>query len=223
MIPLFPLGNVLFPGVHLPLHIFEDRYRDLVRTLVSCDDEAQRRFGVVAIRQGWEVGGDAARALYPVGCVARLRTVNQHPDGRYDIVVVGGRRFRLGAVDASQRPYLLGEVELLPPDPPADATGQVLAGSVGSLFAEYVSLVAAARRGPHDPGQLPDDPTVLSYLVAAGALLTLEDRQTLLEAADTTARLRAELRLLKREVTMLRSLRVVPAPLSDLQVPTGLN
>ena len=73
-LPLFPLGHtVLFPGVVLPLHVFEERYRELVRTLVELPEGARRRFVVVAIRQGWEVGEDAVSALHDVGCAAELR------------------------------------------------------------------------------------------------------------------------------------------------------
>ena len=123
-LPLFPLGHtVLFPGVPMPLHIFEERYRELVRTLVEQPETQPRRFGVVAIRQGWEVGADAAEALHGVGCTAELRRVSRYPDGRYDIVTVGADRFRLLDVDRTSRPYLVGSVEWLPADPPeADAT-----------------------------------------------------------------------------------------------------
>jgi uncharacterized protein len=221
-LPLFPLGHtVLFPGVVLPLHVFEERYRELVRTLVELPEGTPRRFGVVAIRQGWEVGEDAVSALHDVGCAAELRRVSRYPDGRYDIVSVGADRFRLRSVDRTARPYLVGSVEWLPAEPASDATG--LARSVGTLFAEYAAAAAGLQGEPAEPAELPDDPTELSYLVAAGAVLTLEDRQALLEAATTQARLRAELRLLKRETTMVRRLRALPVPIAELQVSQSLS
>jgi len=259
-LPLFPLGHtVLFPGVVLPLHVFEERYRELVRTLVELPEGARRRFGVVAIRQGWEVGEDAVSALHDVGCAAELRRVSRYPDGRYDIVTVGTDRFRLRSVDRESRPYLVGSVEWLPTEPPlgsaqppveppagpAGAAGQSgpvgqsgpggqsgpagqsgaagLADAVATLFAEYVDAVAGLQGRPGEDTALPDDPVQLAYAVAAAAVLTLEDRQALLEADTTRARLRAELRLLKREATMVRRLRALPVPIGELQVSQSLS
>ncbi|SFL19099.1 LON peptidase substrate-binding domain-containing protein [Geodermatophilus ruber] len=115
LIPLFPLGTPLFPGVVLPLQIFEPRYRRLVRDLLAQPDENTRRFGVVAIRQGWEVEQVApAAALYDVGCTAHVRTVRPQPDGGFRITTVGGERFRLLDVHVTQDPpYLRAEVEWL--------------------------------------------------------------------------------------------------------------
>jgi Lon protease-like protein len=227
-LPLFPLGHtVLFPGVVLPLHVFEERYRELVRTLVAQEDPGRRRFGVVAIRQGWEVGAEAAQALHGVGCAAELRRVSRYPDGRFDIVTVGSDRFRLLGVDRTARPYLVGRVEWLPGDPPPDAEAGVLARAVGLLFGEYASATAGLR--PAEAGrwsplpELPADPGELSRLVASSAVLALEDRQALLEAPTAPARLRAELRLLKRETTMVRRLRALPVPIAELQVTQSLS
>src|ERR1700748_2733682 len=96
-LPLFPLGTVLYPGLLLPLHIFEERYRELVRDLLAVTDP--RRFGVIAIRKGRETGIDGVTALYEVGCMASLRRVEEHEDGRYDLVTVGTERFRLLSLD----------------------------------------------------------------------------------------------------------------------------
>ena len=222
--PLFPLGHtVLFPGVLLPLHIFEERYRELVRTLVARKDGSPRRFGVVAIRQGWEVGEDAVRALHAVGCAADLRRVSRYPDGRFDIVSVGSEKFRLLDVADGERPYLVGSVEWLPADPPADAEAGLLASRAGLLFGEYVAAATALRGRDPEELELPEDPSMLSYLVASAAVLTLDDRQALLEATGASARLRAELRLLKRETTMLRRLRALPTSLGELQVAQSLS
>src|ERR1700747_452619 len=116
MLPLFPLGAVLYPGMLLPLHIFEERYRQVVRDLLAGGDP--RRFGVIAIRKGRETGIDGVSSLYEIGCTATVRRVDQHEDGRFDIVTVGTQRFRLLTLDRT-RPYLQGEVEMLA-DEPAD-------------------------------------------------------------------------------------------------------
>ncbi len=228
-LPLFPLQMVLFPGVLLPLHVFEERYRELVRALLAGEAENQW-FGVAAIRQGMEVGPDAATALHRVGCSAELRQVNRHPDGRYDILSVGRRRFRLLGVDTVSRPYPVGTVEWLPDedasapaDGPTAARAQELADAVGTAFAAYLNAVAAARGLRGQPQPMPGNPTALSHLAASAALLTLDDRQALLEQPGTVHRLAATLSLLRRETMMLRTLRVVPAPLSELPAPTALN
>src|SRR5919206_4145142 len=116
LIPLFPLGTPLFPGVVLPLHIFEPRYRRLMADLVALPPDSDRRFfGVVAIRSGWEVERIApARALYDVGCIARLQAVRPEPDGGFRIVTIGERRFRLlDVVIGDDPPYLQAEIEWL--------------------------------------------------------------------------------------------------------------
>ena len=116
LIPLFPLGTPLFPGVVLPLQIFEPRYRRLMQDLMALPESSDHRFfGVVAIRQGWEVEQIApAEALYDVGCTARVQAVRPRSDGGFRIVTVGGERFRLlEVVVAEDPPYLQAEVEWL--------------------------------------------------------------------------------------------------------------
>src|SRR4051812_36839067 len=116
LIPLFPLASPLFPGVVLPLQIFEPRYRRLMSDLLTLpEDSDHRSFGVVAIRQGWEVEAvSPAAALYDIGCTARLQRVHPQPDGGYRIVTVGGERFRvLEVVVGEEPPYLQAEVEWL--------------------------------------------------------------------------------------------------------------
>src|SRR5580704_6996140 len=97
-LPLFPLGTVLYPGLLLPLHIFEERYRHLVRDLLAGPEPPS--FGVVAIREGRETGIDGVSALFQVGCTAVLRQVQRYPDGRYDIVsaAFGGYLRALGSL-----------------------------------------------------------------------------------------------------------------------------
>ena len=205
-LPLFPLGTVLFPGLLLPLHVFEDRYRALVRDLVDGPEDA-RAFGVVAIREGREVGTDGIRSLHPVGCLADLRQIAPHADGRFDIVATGARRFRIESIDATSRPYLQAEVEFL--DEPDGEAATVLARTVASVWGAYRQALTGSP--PDDPDELPHDPVVLSYLVAAATILDLGDKQRLLEEPDTTSRLRRELAILRREAVVLRLLPSLPA------------
>lgn len=203
-LPLFPLGTVLYPGLLLPLHVFEERYRRLVRDLLAAP-EGRRRFGVVAIREGREVGSDGVRALYDVGCVAELREVEPYDDGRFDIITTGEQRFRLAAAPDDSHGYLQAEVELL--DDPAGEDADRLAVEVTELFRAY----RVAVTGREEPDDLPDHPGPLSYLVAAATVLDRADKQHLLECPDTAGRLRAEARMLRRETAVLRRLPSVPA------------
>ncbi|WP_328593603.1 LON peptidase substrate-binding domain-containing protein [Actinomadura macrotermitis] len=203
---LFPLGTVLFPGLVLPLHLFEERYRLLIRDLL--ERPGPRCFGVVAIELGHEVGAQGARRLAEVGCVAEVREAREHDDGRFDIVTVGTRRFRLKSVDRS-RPYLQGEVDLLPEEAgPGAAPLAVRAGRLFALYRERLAAAGAAAAEALDP---PDDPVTLSYLIAATAVLDGHDKQRLLAAENAALRLRAALGLLARETRLLAALPTVPA------------
>jgi hypothetical protein len=161
---------------------------------------------VVAIREGREVGADGVTALHEVGCVAQVRRIEAYDDGRFDLATTGGARFRLHAVDDS-RPYLQGEVEWLPEA--AGEAAEVLAGPVGRRFLAYRSALLSEPAADAE-GQVPDDPRVLSYLVAAAMILDLSDHQSLLAAADDTERLALGLRLLRREGALLSRLPSVP-------------
>ncbi len=229
-LPLFPLGLVLFPGLVLPLHVFEERYRVLVRELLE-RPEGDRRFGVVAIREGREVGADGVRALHEVGCVAELRRAEAHPDGRFDVVTTGSGRFRLHGLE-HDRPYLVGEVSPLPELDGDPGEAGLLRRAVVAAYLAYRSALtqSGAVEEPDDDGDdpdddgdaVPDDPGVASYLVAATVLLDLAERQSLLEVPDTCGRLAAELRLLRREAVLLRTLRAVPSP-ELTRAPLSLN
>jgi Lon protease-like protein len=221
-LPLFPLGTVLFPGLVMPLHVFEERYRALVGDLVARPEEdGPREFGVVAIRRGWEVDiGTGGVTLFDVGCTAELREVSQHPDGRFDIVTVGRTPFEVTRMIEADTLYLQAEVRpLVAPDPPGDT--DLLGPQVLATFQAYLRLI---RTDATEIGeQLPDDPSVLSYLVAATAALTIEQRQQLLSVPDTAERLRAELQILRREIGLLKEVRAVPATLADLPVKPVAN
>jgi uncharacterized protein len=159
LIPLFPLGTPLFPGVVLPLQIFEPRYRRLMRDLLSRPEAGDRRFfGVVAIRQGWEVESVApAQALYDVGCAARVQAVRPQSDGSFRIVTVGGERFRLlDVVIGEDPPYLQAEVEWLGEEEAAeeaagDSDGLLVPGTPGSRTEvcdeQLDEVVASVARG----------------------------------------------------------------------------
>jgi Lon protease-like protein len=204
-LPIFPLATVLVPGLVLPLHIFEPRYRVLIEALMALPEGATRQFGVIAVRSGSEVGEGSLPELHAVGCTAELREVTPYADGRFDIVSVGETRFRLtGLDDQAGTPYHTGIVEFLPE---RDGEGDVdrLSARVTQLFAEY------RRRLGVEVTALPDDAQVVSYLVAAAVVMALPDRQALLEQPTTADRLRAERDLLRRECALVKAFRSLPA------------
>lgn len=208
-LPLFPLGTVLYPGLLLPLHIFEHRYRQLVRDLL--DGPKPARFGVIAIRKGRETGIDGVASLHEVGCTAELRQVTEHDDGRFNLVTVGSERFRLLELD-HPRPYLSGTVQML-----AEETGDTdvaarVTAEVGSAFRGYLDALAERGAAKISMRGLPDDPVTLSYLVAASMIIDMSEGQRLLAEPDAASRLVAELSILGRETAILRSLGSAPAP-----------
>ncbi|MEU5113807.1 LON peptidase substrate-binding domain-containing protein [Streptomyces longwoodensis] len=241
-LPLFPLNSVLFPGLVLPLNVFEERYRAMMRELLKTPEEEPRRFAVVAIRDGHEVapsepgmpdltalpqrgpsagfGTDPLKAFHGVGCVADAATIRERADGSFEVLATGTTRVRLLSLDTSG-PFLTAELEELAEEP-GDEAGP-LAEGVLRAFRQYQKRLAGARERSLSTGsELPDEPAVVSYLVAAAMLLDSPTKQRLLQAPDTASRLRDELKLLRAETAILRSLPSLPA--SDLtRGPTSLN
>jgi len=209
LLPLFPLGTVLYPGLLLPLHIFEQRYRQLVRDLLAGPEPGQ--FGVIAIRKGRETGVDGVSALYEIGCIAALRQVREHPDGRFDLVSAGTQRFRLVSLEHG-RPYLQGELDLLAEETGDEAAAGAAVRAVQRAFGDYLATLAARGTGEVTIPELPDEPVALSYLVAGSMVVDLPDRQALLAEPDALRRLQAERELLARESAMLRTFTSAPAP-----------
>lgn len=241
-LPLFPLNSVLFPGLVLPLNVFEERYRAMLRELLKTPEDEPRRFAVVAIRDGHEVaptspgmpdptalpergpaagfGTDPAKAFHKVACIADAATIRERPDGTFEVLATGTTRVRLLSVDASG-PFLTAELEILEEEP-GDEAG-ALAEGVLRAFRQYQKRLAGARERSLATGaELPDEPSVVSYLVAAAMMLDTPTKQRLLQAPDTASRLRDELKLLRSETAIIRSLPSLPA--SELtRGPTSPN
>jgi uncharacterized protein len=209
MLPLFPLGAVLYPGMLMPLHIFEERYRQLVRDLLARPEP--RRFGVIAIRKGRETGIDGVQSLYEIGCTATLRRVDELDDGRFDLVTVGTQRFRLLAIDQTL-PYLQGEIEPLAEDAVDRAAAAPFVRALQSAFRTYLDALTERGGATVRIEDLPSDPVLLSFVVAATMVIDLPERQGLLDEPDTVRRLGAERAMLARETAVLRATTSRPAP-----------
>lgn len=241
-LPLFPLNSALFPGLVLPLNIFEERYRAMMRELLKTPEDEPRRFAVVAIRDGHEVapsapgmpdpttqpergpaagfGPDPLASFHGVGCIADAATIRERADGTFEVLATGTTRVRLLSVDASG-PFLTAELEELPEDP-GDEAG-ALAEGVLRAFRQYQKRLAGARERSLSTGaDLPDDPSVVSYLVAAAMVLDTPTKQRLLQAQDIASRLRDELKLLRAETAIIRNLPSLPA-FELTRTPTSLN
>jgi len=222
-IPLFPLCTVLLPGVSLPLHIFEPRYRQLTTDLVT-GAVPGRQFGVVAIRQGASGEIDDVGQLHVIGCTAGLEEVRRLPDGRFNVKTSGGERFRLVDVDASAAPYLLGTIEWVPDEPPmGDMAGALPLLSAAARAAHRRYRAVAWKR--EDWIRLAEDtaPAALSNMLAADCLLSLEDRQRILEETCPGRRLNLVRGLLNQEAGILAHLHAVPTPLSEYGAQTSRN
>jgi Lon protease-like protein len=238
-IPLFPLHAVLCPGIVLPLHIFEERYRALVR---HCLDTGEP-FGVVLIRDGLDVGTGAVATFAGVGAFAEIRRAGRYPDGRFDLLAAATGRFAIESVDTRKAPYLVADVTPLDDEVGDETRAERLSGAAIRRFVRYLELMRA-REGEttetldiqvelEAPGDavgasvtdedeletilgdtdedddtanelsIPDDPTVLSYLLSGIVLVELPRRQRLLEAETTEDRLRELVALLDREIVLL--------------------
>jgi ATP-dependent Lon protease len=195
-LPLFPLEQVvLFPGVSLPLRIFEERYKFMIGACQVTD----QLFGVTLIRSGQEVGSPAVPER--VGCTARMLRVERLPDGRMNILSVGERRFRLlGPARVQPEGYLVGDVRFLDDTSAVELPADLVA-SVTREFEKYQAAVIAqsGRKSPMPLPRVPTEPLRLSYHVAASLHVHPRERQVLLETDDVDARLREELKLLQRE------------------------
>lgn len=195
---MFPLGTVLLPGAHLPLQVFEPRYRRLVEACLDGKPE----FGVVLIERGSEVGGGDRR--FDVGCVARILSAVRLDEGRWLLSTVGTRRVRVIRW-LSEAPYPLAEVEPWDDPRPGPEAAERRAATLTAL--RRVLALAAEMGEPVADATTPveDEPGRASYQMAALAPLGELDRLSLLAAPSPDDRLDRLARLLEEEASVLAS------------------
>jgi hypothetical protein len=178
---MFPLGTVLFPHALLPLHVFEPRYRVMIRHVLEDDQQ----FGVVLIERGSEVGGGDVR--FDIGTLARVVHAAEVPDGRYALTAVGTQRVSV-ARWLPDDPYPIAEVEALtePPSLPTDAEARDLVVARLAMVTELARQIDERVAGPPD---LDLDPVRASFEAAALAPIGPLDAQRLLETDTAGTRL----------------------------------
>ena len=194
-LPLFPLNVVLFPGGYLPLHIFEERYRLMMRHCLDGD----RRFGVVLISSGSEVGEPAVPET--VGTIAKIDEVRTLDDGRMLIGVKGEQRFRIVEI-VEQLPYIIAEVVPVVDD--AVDVDEGLIADVRQAAKEHIQILMALGGEWTQPPGLPTDPAQLRYTVGSQLQREVIGKQGILEMDDTASALRLALRLLNEESAALK-------------------
>ena len=206
--PLFPLNVVLFPGMALPLHIFEPRYREMVN---RCLDE-NLAFGVVLIKEGLEVGGEAEPRR--VGTAARIVKVDRQADGRMNIQVVGTRRFRIEELNRDL-PYLTGRVRQFPVTDGDTKLAVERAHRVRPKITRYVELLTKATGVQLKLDRLPEDATSLAFLTAITLQVRPEDKHRMLALQGVPQLLELGNYYLGRELQlldhMINSQEVLPA------------
>ena len=179
-LPLFPLNLVLFPGMDLPLHIFEERYKDMIRECINNDSP----FGVVLIKEGLEVGEPAEPER--IGTSTRILRSEVLDQGRLNIMTKGDRRFEIEEI--TQRvPHVVGRVRYL-----VEIEGNGCSELVPQINDEYVELVrnlTALTGGYTSRVEIPEDPIELSYAIAANLNLEPHMRQSLLVTETAATRL----------------------------------
>lgn len=185
-LPVFPLSVVLFPGTPLPLHIFEPRYRQMLADCLADD----RRFGITPAGADGEAPDPGM-----VGCTAEVRVNQELPDGRSNIVVLGGDRFVVARVLEEPLPYHVASVDSFDDDPgtlPAEAP----AAELRAAFVRYAALVRELSDVEPEELELPDDARSLTFHVAAGIDIDATVKQRLLVERSTARRVDALLLVL---------------------------
>lgn len=196
-LPLFPLHAVLFPGMPLPLHVFEERYRQMMQMVLEQD----RQFGVVLIREGKEVGGPAIP--YRWGTVARITALQNRSDGTMNLWTVGEQRFRIVQI-IQHEPFMVAKVMLLP-DVYDGCEQRVLpiVSRATDKLEQYVRLLFSPEGSKYFVVELPNNPRVLANTIGAILQVPLIHKQKLLEVDDVVQRLEAGLVLLEQEIERL--------------------
>lgn len=199
-LPLFPLHTVLFPGMPLPLHIFESRYQQMIEHCLKED----KLFGVVLIERGSEALGPLAKP-HKIGCTARIIDIQPLNNGRMNIVTVGERRFRIHSL-IYDLPYLVGKIEIYPL--PAEDL-EILKHAAQRLtprVQQYINLLNEIDEVDLDPNNLPKDPILLAQMAAALLQMPPNEKQELLNSTSALDLVDSTYQIYNREIAFLRTI-----------------
>jgi len=199
-IPLFPLDVVLFPGMALPLHIFEPRYRLMVDTCL----QGNRQFGVLLAKPSQ--AGPSQTTAYPVGTAALITHVDTREDGNLDIQTAGMERFRVLHIVHTE-PYAVGRIEPFPLEQVHSPAVMSQVKNAGSLFVRYLRLIAEVLGTIIRVEEAPRDASSLAYLIGIALQVSMEEKQSLLSVLTLPALLAREAQILSREETLLTRMR----------------
>ncbi len=201
---LFPLNTVLFPGMPLALHIFEDRYKMMIGECV----EARKPFGVVLIKKGSEALGPLADP-HPIGCMAQITQVQRLAEGRMNIAAIGRERFRIHSLER-EAPYLVGLVEEFPLTAWQSQQLLTTAERLRPFITQYMNELSNLEGVELDPEQIPEEPIKLAYFAAGLLQVPSEKKQTLLAAA-AAAEMMTELRdIYRQELSFVKHMLTQP-------------
>jgi Lon protease-like protein len=206
-LPLFPLNTVLFPGMPLHLHIFEERYKKMIKLCL----ERSFPFGVVLIERGSEALGPLAEP-HVIGCTARIIEMQPLAEDRMNIIALGQERFRTILLDRQKAPYLNGIIE---PFPLQDADQDAVRKASDRLkpwLQKYLQVLATVGGVELETLQIPDDPQTLAYLAAIALQVPNHEKQEFLATETTTQLLSCLLDVYQREVAILRAIKENPEP-----------
>ena len=195
-IPVFPLNTVLFPGMVLPLHIFEERYKLMVNLCLR----EHRPFGVALIKEGSEVGGTPIP--FDVGTMAAIKSANVLEGNKLEIVTVGLNRFKIEKL-VTTKAYLSAEVSEFPIREGRRGAAAAMARQVRSRFLEYVELLDKAANLRLKMDEVPEDPETIAALVAIAMQIELRDKQRIIEREMVEDMLQMEISILAREHLIL--------------------
>ncbi|NJN97299.1 MAG: LON peptidase substrate-binding domain-containing protein [Anaerolineales bacterium] len=181
-IPLFPLNVVLFPGMMLPLHIFEERYKSMIKECIATG----QTFGVVLAKnkqaQAPNVGGLFRDDLYEVGTTARITAVENLQDGRMNLITVGHERFVIRDIYPSAADFLRGRVDPYPLETENSAEVSGLVKKLRPMVRQYINHLADASGEDLSNATLPNDAMALAFLAGTALQGPLTDKQKLLSA-----------------------------------------
>ena len=214
-LPLFPLNTVLFPGMPLPLHIFEERYKQMIGECL----EGDRLFGVVLIRNGCEALGPLAEP-HTVGCTARIMEVEPLEEGRMQITTVGEQRFRILSL-IYDLPYLVGMVEFHPIVVESPEELISAADKLTPKVRQYINLLKQIEAVDLDPDSLPQDPLMLGHLAPVLLQMPPIEKQDLLISESALELLLSTNRIYSREIAFLRA--IITRSKDQSQSPVSQN